>query len=82
MTSFAFVFGLMPLMFATGAGAYGNRSIGTGAIGGMLIGTVLGVLVIPGLFIVFQTLQERIRTNKYDADGELIERTESGASQG
>ena len=82
MTSFAFVFGLMPLMFATGAGAYGNRSIGTGAIGGMLIGTVLGVLVIPGLFIVFQTLQEKIRTNKYDADGELIEPTESGASEG
>ena len=73
MTSFAFVFGLMPLMFATGAGAYGNRSIGTGAIGGMLIGTVLGVLVIPGLFILFQSLQERIRTNKYDKDGELIE---------
>ena len=62
MTSFAFVFGLMPLMFATGAGAYGNRSIGTGAIGGMLIGTVLGVFVIPGLFIVFQSLQEKVRT--------------------
>jgi HAE1 family hydrophobic/amphiphilic exporter-1 len=73
MTSFAFVFGLMPLMFADGAGAYGNRSIGTGAIGGMLIGTVLGVFVIPGLFIIFQTLQESIRGNKYDADGELIE---------
>jgi HAE1 family hydrophobic/amphiphilic exporter-1 len=73
MTSFAFVFGLMPLMFATGAGAYGNRSIGTGAIGGMLIGTVLGVFVIPGLFIIFQSLQEKVRGNKYDADGELIE---------
>ncbi|MBS1666194.1 MAG: efflux RND transporter permease subunit [Bacteroidetes bacterium] len=73
MTSFAFVFGLMPLMFATGAGAYGNRSIGTGAIGGMLIGTVLGVFVIPGLFIIFQSLQEKIRGNKYTADGELIE---------
>jgi HAE1 family hydrophobic/amphiphilic exporter-1 len=60
MTSFAFVFGLMPLMFATGAGANGNRAIGTGAIGGMLIGTVLGVFIIPGLFIIFQTLQERI----------------------
>jgi len=61
MTSFAFVFGLMPLVFATGAGAYGNRSIGTGAIGGMLIGTVLGVFIIPSLFIIFQTLQEKIR---------------------
>ena len=73
MTSFAFVFGLMPLMFAKGAGAYGNRSIGTGAIGGMLIGTILGVFVIPGLFIIFQSLQEKIGGNKYTADGELIE---------
>ena len=73
MTSFAFIFGLMPLMFATGAGAYGNRSIGTGAIGGMLIGTVLGVFVIPGLFIIFQSLQEKIRGNKYDEHDELRE---------
>ena len=60
MTSFAFIFGLMPLMFSTGAGANGNRSIGTGAVGGMLIGTLFGVFVIPVLFIIFQTLQERI----------------------
>jgi HAE1 family hydrophobic/amphiphilic exporter-1 len=60
MTSFAFIFGLVPLMLASGAGATGNRSIGTGAIGGMLIGTLLGVFVIPILFIVFQSLQERI----------------------
>jgi len=60
MTSFAFILGLVPLMFATGAGAVGNRSIGTGAVGGMLIGTILGVFVIPVLFIIFQTLQERI----------------------
>jgi len=60
MTSFAFIFGLMPLMFSTGAGAVGNRSIGSGAVGGMLIGTILGIFVIPILFIVFQTLQEKI----------------------
>ncbi len=72
MTSLAFVFGLSPLMFATGAGAYGNRSIGTGAIGGMLIGTILGVFVIPGLFIIFQGLQEKMRANKYDANDDLI----------
>ncbi|WP_264537337.1 efflux RND transporter permease subunit [Flavobacterium sp. N1736] len=60
MTSFAFILGLVPLMFATGAGAVGNKSIGTGAVGGMLIGTVLGVFVIPVLFIIFQTLQEKI----------------------
>ncbi|MEJ6980095.1 efflux RND transporter permease subunit [Pedobacter sp. P351] len=60
MTSFAFIFGLVPLMLASGAGAAGNRSIGTGAVGGMLIGTIFGVFVIPVLFIIFQTLQEKI----------------------
>ncbi len=60
MTSFAFIFGLLPLMLSSGAGAIGNRSIGTGAVGGMLIGTLLGVFVIPVLFIVFQSLQEKI----------------------
>jgi len=59
MTSLAFIFGLMPLMFSSGAGAAGNRSIGTGAVGGMLVGTVFGVFVIPVLFFIFQTLQEK-----------------------
>jgi hydrophobic/amphiphilic exporter-1 (mainly G- bacteria), HAE1 family len=62
MTSFAFILGLLPLMLARGAGAVGNKAIGTGAIGGMLIGTVLGVFVIPILFIVFQNLQEKVST--------------------
>lgn len=60
MTSFAFILGLMPLMLAQGAGAIGNKAIGTGAIGGMLIGTIIGVFVVPILFIVFQNLQEKI----------------------
>ncbi len=60
MTSFAFIFGLIPLMLSSGAGANGNRAIGTGAVGGMIIGTLLGVFVIPVLFVVFQSLQERI----------------------
>ncbi|MEO9077560.1 MAG: efflux RND transporter permease subunit [Gelidibacter sp.] len=60
MTSFAFIFGLTPLVFASGVGAAGNRSIGTGAVGGLLIGTILGVFVIPILFIFFQWLQEKI----------------------
>ena len=60
MTSLAFIFGLMPLALASGVGAVGNRSIGMGAVGGMLIGTIFGVFVIPILFIVFQSLQERI----------------------
>lgn len=59
MTSFAFIFGLIPLMLSTGAGAVGNRSIGAGAVGGMLIGTLFGVLVIPILFIIFQSIQEK-----------------------
>jgi HAE1 family hydrophobic/amphiphilic exporter-1 len=73
MTSFAFILGLVPLMFASGAGAVGNKSIGTGAVGGMLIGTILGVFVIPVLFIVFQTLQERISgpaKENYDDEGD------------
>ena len=60
MTSFAFIFGLLPLALATGVGATGNRSIGMGAVGGMFVGTIFGVFVIPVLFVVFQSLQERI----------------------
>ncbi|HNR54223.1 MAG TPA: efflux RND transporter permease subunit [Flavobacteriales bacterium] len=56
MTSFAFVAGLIPLVIASGAGAIGNRTIGSSAMGGMLIGTIIGVLVIPGLYYVFANL--------------------------
>jgi len=64
MTSLAFIFGLMPLALATGAGAVGNKSIGISAIGGMLFGTVFGILVIPSLFIIFQNLQEHLSKTK------------------
>jgi len=67
MTSLAFIFGIMPLMVSAGAGAAGNRSIGTGAVGGMLIGTILGVFVIPTLFIIFQSLQEKISSKPMPA---------------
>jgi len=60
MTSFAFILGLMPLVLAAGVGSEGNKSIGTGAVGGLLIGTILGVFVIPILFILFQWLQEKV----------------------
>jgi len=60
MTSFAFVFGLMPLVLTKGVGHEGNNSIGTGAVGGLFIGTILGIFVIPVLFILFQWLQEKI----------------------
>ncbi|MDX1364854.1 MAG: efflux RND transporter permease subunit, partial [Arenibacter latericius] len=59
MTSFAFIFGLLPLVLASGVGAEGNRAIGTGAVGGLLIGTILGVFVIPILYILFQWLDEK-----------------------
>ncbi|MGI4873278.1 MAG: efflux RND transporter permease subunit [Janthinobacterium lividum] len=58
MTSFAFIAGLIPLVVATGAGAIGNRTIGTAALGGMIFGTVFGVVVIPGLYYFFATLAE------------------------
>ncbi|HEY3390539.1 MAG TPA: efflux RND transporter permease subunit [Prolixibacteraceae bacterium] len=60
MTSFAFIFGLIPLVIGDGVGANANRSIGVGAVGGMFIGTMLGILVIPAMFVIFQTLQEKI----------------------
>lgn len=60
MTSFAFIVGLLPLVFANGIGAAGNRSIGTGAVGGLLVGTIIGVFIIPILFILFQWLQEKV----------------------
>ncbi|HHE32384.1 MAG TPA: efflux RND transporter permease subunit [Chlorobaculum parvum] len=59
MTSLAFVAGLLPLLFVTGPAALGNHSIGASAIGGMFIGMVLGILVVPVLFVAFQGLQER-----------------------
>lgn len=73
MTSFAFIFGLMPLMFASGAGAIGNRSIGISAIGGMFIGTMIGILVIPSLYIIFQSIQERFsKSGMVNSNDEFI----------
>lgn len=60
MTSFAFIFGLFPLMLSTGANSVANRSIGLSAVGGMLIGTIIGILVIPSLYIIFQSIQEKV----------------------
>ena len=58
MTSFAFIFGLIPLVLATGPGAVGNHTIGASSLGGMLFGTVFGVLVVPGLYYIFGKMQE------------------------
>ena len=76
MTSFAFIFGLLPLVFSSGVGALSNKSIGTAAVGGMLVGTVLGVFIIPVLFVVFQALHERISKQKNASANEELEGTE------
>jgi HAE1 family hydrophobic/amphiphilic exporter-1 len=77
MTSFAFILGLLPLMIATGAGANGNHAIGTGAIGGMLIGTAFGIFITPILFIIFQSLQEKISGPPKKDDDDDDESTEA-----
>lgn len=59
MTSFAFIAGLIPLALASGAGALGNRSIGTTAVGGMIVGTIAGVIVIPGLYVLFTSFGKK-----------------------
>ncbi len=64
MTSFAFIFEMLPLVFASGIGSSGNRSIGTGAAAGLLIGTFFGLVAIPVLYVIFQWLQEKIKPLK------------------
>ena len=78
MTSFAFIAGLLPLVVATGAGAIGNRTIGTTGAGGMLVGTVIGVLVIPGLYYLFGQLDGGRKLLKDETDQPLSERFEHG----
>ena len=68
MTSFAFICGLIPLIFAHGAGALGNRSIGTAAAGGMLVGTLIGLFLIPGLYVIFEKAGSRFAKNKVEED--------------
>jgi multidrug efflux pump subunit AcrB len=65
MTSLALIIGLLPMMFAHGVGANGNRALGTGAIGGMFIGMILQLLVVPALFVAFQKIQEKISPIKW-----------------
>ncbi len=74
MTSLAMIIGLLPMMFASGAGANGNRALGTGSIGGMLIGMFLQIFIVPALFVIFQKIQEKITPMKWeDTDNEGIE---------
>jgi HAE1 family hydrophobic/amphiphilic exporter-1 len=73
MTSFAFIAGLIPLVFATGAGAIGNRTIGTASAGGMFVGTVMGVMVIPGLYYLFAKISDGRRLLGDEVDEPLSE---------
>lgn len=73
MTSFAFIAGLIPLMFASGAGAVGNRTIGSAAVGGMLFGTFFGLIIIPGLYYIFGSIAEKFKMVKYQRDKPLTE---------
>ncbi len=72
MTSFAFIAGLIPLCIATGAGSMGNRSIGTAAAGGMLFGTLFGVIIIPGLYVVFASMAKAI-SKKEEKPSAIVE---------
>lgn len=76
MTSFAFIVGLIPLVMATGAGAIGNRTIGSSALGGMLIGTILGVIIIPGLYYIFAKLSDGRQLIRDEYDRPLSEERE------
>jgi hydrophobic/amphiphilic exporter-1 (mainly G- bacteria), HAE1 family len=73
MTSFAFIAGLIPLVFATGPGAIGNRTIGTAAAGGMLLGTIFGVVVVPGLYYIFGTIASKRKLIKDEDENPLTE---------
>ncbi|MGC3944328.1 MAG: efflux RND transporter permease subunit [Chryseolinea sp.] len=73
MTSFAFVAGLIPLIIAKGAGAIGNRTIGSSALGGMLFGTIFGVIIIPGLYFIFGSLADGRRLIKHEEEDSLTE---------
>jgi HAE1 family hydrophobic/amphiphilic exporter-1 len=73
MTSFAFIAGLLPLVIASGAGAVGNRTIGTAALGGMLFGTLFGVIIIPGLYVVFARISEKFQSKNAKEEIPLTE---------
>ena len=73
MTSLAMIIGLLPLMFASGVGKNGNQTLGAAAVGGMLLGTLLQVFIVPALFALFQWLQERISPMKIADDAAHVD---------
>jgi HAE1 family hydrophobic/amphiphilic exporter-1 len=81
MTSFAFIAGLIPLVVATGPGAIGNRTIGSSALGGMLFGTIFGVIIVPGLYYIFGTMADGRHLIKDEDETPLSERYVEEASK-
>jgi hydrophobic/amphiphilic exporter-1 (mainly G- bacteria), HAE1 family len=79
MTSLAFIAGLIPLVVATGPGAIGNRTIGSSSLGGMLIGTIGGVIVIPGLYYVFAKLAAKRKLIRGEDENPLTEEIDHNA---
>ena len=76
MTSFAMIIGLLPLMFASGVGANGNSSLGTGAVGGMLIGMICQIFIVPALFVIFQSIQEKITPLHWEGANQQVIKAE------
>ena len=72
MTSFAFILGLVPLVIASGAGAATQRAVGTAVFGGMIAASFLGIFVIPGLYVAFQTFREKIKGTGKRAPGDDV----------
>ncbi|MBQ7509845.1 MAG: efflux RND transporter permease subunit [Prevotella sp.] len=70
MTSLAMIIGLLPMMFASGVGKNGNQTLGAAAVGGMLVGTLCQIFVVPALFVMFQSLQEKFSPMKFEGDDE------------
>ena len=83
MTVFCMVVGLLPLVFAHGVGANGNRSLGTGVVGGMLCGTLAILFLVPALFVLFQWLQEKIMPVQYQrsTDWQVQDETNAEAKE-
>ncbi len=68
MTSLALIIGLLPMMYASGVGANGNKALGTGSVGGMLIGMIFQIFIVPALFVAFQIIQEKITPRKSEIE--------------
>ena len=73
MTALTMIFGMLPMMFSTGVGANGNSSLGTGVVGGMVIGTLALLFIVPALFIAFEYIQEKFKPLDFSKHEDLLE---------